>query len=125
MTAQRRSWGSNDPARRKGYRRLRFWADLHDGLGYRRCSETIKGGVRAGDRRLSELEVLHGDDSGSPTLGRVRAEWWLPEAEDRLMAGDLALNTFKLYETVWRTSVEPRWGDVPVSDIEPMDVQDV
>lgn len=124
MTAQRSPWGSNDPAGRKGYRRLRFWADLHDGRGYRRCSETIPGGVRAGYRRLAELRVLHGGDSGSPTLGRVRAEWWLPEAEDRLRSGDLALNTYKLYETVWRTSVEPRWGDVPVSDIEPMDVQE-
>ena len=121
---QRKSWGSNSPAARKGYRRLRYWADLHDGRGYRRCSETVAGGVRAGDRRLAELMTIHADDSGSPTLGRVRADWWLPEAQDRLLSGELALNTYKLYETVWRVSIEPRWGDVPVSDIEPMDVQE-
>lgn len=75
IMAQRSSWGTNEPAARKGYRRLRYWADKRDGRGYRRCSETIRGSKRAGDARLAELRTLHANDTGCPTLGRVYADW--------------------------------------------------
>lgn len=120
---QRSSWGTNEPAARKGYRRLRYWADKRDGRGYRRCSETIRGSKRAGDARLAELRLLHASDTGSPTLGRIYADWWLPEARERLAEGDLAQATFDLYATVWKNTVSPAWAGVAVADIAPLDVQ--
>ena len=131
---QRSSWGSNEPARRKGYRRLRFWADMHDGRGYRRCSETVRGSKRDGDRRLAELMVLHSEDAPCPTVGQAYDLWWLPDAEARVEeyerrgAGGKRGETLKprslaQMESAWNAHVAPRWADVPACDVRPLDLQ--
>ena len=56
--AERNSWGCNEPAGR-GKRRLRFWADMRDGKGYRRFSKTIRGTQRDGDDELRRLWQEH------------------------------------------------------------------
>lgn len=132
---QRASWGSNEPAG-PGRRRLRYWADKRDGRGYRRCSETIAGTRKDGDRRLAELRLAHDGDAPCPTLGQAYRAWWLPDARARLAVWEregrparkrgelLKPATMERYESAWRAHVGPRWGTVPVSDISYGDVQD-
>ncbi len=120
----RSSWGSNRPARRKGYRVLRYWADTHDGTGYRRHCETIEGTKRDGWRRLAELHALHGGDRPSPTLERVYERRWLADAEDRVAEGSMTRTCLKQQQSAWRVHVAPAFGGLPVPDIRPADVQD-
>lgn len=128
MTRKRRArgrshWGSNDPAGR-GRRRLRFWADLHDGRGYMRHSMTIRGTAGDGWLMLDKLHIKHGSDTVSPTVAQAFEAWWLPDAQDRLEAGDLSRNTYANRISRWRCHVEPRWGDVCVGDVKPLDIQE-
>ena len=124
MTAQRSSWGSNRPAARKGHRVLRYWADTHDGTGYRRHCETVRGTKRDGDRRLAELRVAHADDRPVPTLAQVYGRRWLADAEDRVAEGSMTRTCLKQQQSAWGVHVSPAFGDVPVPDIRPADVQD-
>lgn len=134
--SQRSSWGSNSPARRKGYRVLRYWADTHDGTGYRRHCETYRGSKRDGDRRLAEIRVLHADDRPVPTLGQAYDLWFMPDMRRRLdeylrdprpgKRGELMKpGTFKQAESTWRNHVGPALSGVPVGDIRYADVQDL
>lgn len=59
----RSSFGSNEPARRPGFRRLRYWADEHDRRGFTRHSRTIKGTKRDGWDELARIK-------GRPRAGR-------------------------------------------------------
>lgn len=122
--SQRSSWGSNRPARRKGYRELRFYADSHDGRGYRRHSLTIKGTKRDGDARLRDLWTAYADDSPTATMLAAYERWWLPDARERLASGDLAKNTFDLYMSTWTNHVAPRWGECYIDSIKHTDVRD-
>lgn len=128
MTRKRRTrgrshWGSNDPAGR-GRRRLRFWADLHDGRGYMRHSMTIRGTAGDGWLMLDRLHIKHGSDTVSPTVAQAFESWWLPDAQDRLEAGELSRNTYANRISRWRCHVEPRWGNVCVGDVKPLDIQE-
>lgn len=122
--AQRRSWGSNRPARRKGYRVLRYWADLHDGRGYARRCMTVKGTRRDGDRVLAAIMAEHAGDRPTPTLRQVYERRWLADAEDRVADGSMTRTCLKQQESAWRTHVAPAFGDLPVPDIRPSDVQE-
>ena len=124
MAQHRSSWGSNRPARRKGYRVLRYWADTHDGTGYRRHCETVRGTKRDGDRRLAELRVAHADDRPVPTLAQVYERRWLADAEDRVVEGSMTRTCLKQQQSAWNVHVSPAFGSMPVSDIRPADVQD-
>lgn len=114
----RASWGSNKPARRKGYRTLRYWADLHDGRGYMRHTMTVEGSKRDGDRKLAELRLLHGEDKPVPTFRQCCEQWYLPDIEK------LSFNTRKMYRSALNSRIYPRWGDVPVTDIKPIEMQE-
>ena len=114
----RSSWGSNDPARRKGYRVLRYMADTGDGTGYRRHCETIRGSKRKGDERLAQLRVLHADDRPSVTVGEVYERFYLPDISGRLAGQSLAN-----YVSAWNANVRGRWASVPLADVRPLDVQ--
>lgn len=119
----RSTWGSNDDAG-AGRRRLRYWADLHDGKGYARHSKTIVGTKTDGDEELARLRVQHSQDRPVPTLGQAFAMWWLPDATDRLERGEMARSTYDNYLSRWRKHVAPRWEDVAVTDVRPLDVQE-
>lgn len=132
---QRSSWGCNEPARRKGYRRLRYWADLHDGRGYARHSVTVKGSKRAGDAKLRELWAKYGEDGPSCTVGDVYERWFLPDMRRKLDSylanprpgkrGELVKpGTFDQSMSTWRKHVEPRWGNVSVRDVGYAEMQD-
>lgn len=124
--SQRSSWGCNEPARRDGYRRLRFWADLHDGRGYRRCSMTVKGSKRRGDEVLRDMWAKHSDEglSADVTVGRAYDEWWLPAQEAAVERGSLSANSLKAYRGTWSRGVEQRWGGVRAGDVLHEDVQE-
>lgn len=119
MPKTRSSWGSNSPAARKGYRTLRYWADKHDGRGYRRCCKTIKGTKRDGDAELARLRIMHDEDQPAPTVRECYEKWYLPDVKERVTAG-----TANQYMSAWRAHVEPQWGHFFVTDVKPLDVQE-
>lgn len=119
----RSHWGSNDPAG-PGRRRLRFWADLHDGRGYVRHSKTIPGTAQDGWLELDRLHLAHADDRPCPTLRLAYETWYLPELEDGVRSGDVARSTLTNHASRWRRHVEPAFGDLPVSAITPLAIQE-
>ncbi|MDM8270589.1 hypothetical protein [Thermophilibacter provencensis] len=118
----RSTWGSNEDAG-NGRRRLRYWADLHDGRGYTRHSMTIVGSRRDGDETLARLRVEHSADRPTPTLRQAYEAWYLPELRERVESGDMAPHSMTMYESTWRAHVCPAWGNTPVTDIRPLGVQ--
>lgn len=131
----RSPFGSNEPARRPGYRRLRYWADEHDGRGYTRHSRTIKGTKREGWDELARIRIAHGRDAPCPTVGQAWEMWVLPELDRKLAAyladptgvapGDrMKPQTHRGKLSVWRNHVAPRWSDVPLSDVRALDAQE-
>lgn len=122
--AQRSSWGSNRPARRKGYRVLRYWADTHDGTGYRRRCETVRGTKRDGWSRLAELHVLHADDRPTMTVGHLWEAYERPSLAEAVESGRTSPRTFAAYEREWRANTGPRWASVQCTDVKPIDIQE-
>lgn len=120
---ERSTWGCNEPAG-KGKRRIRFWADMHDGKGYRRCSKTVRGTKRDADDELRRMWQLHAADAPTSTMVRVYERWWLPDARSRVSEGSLAPATLDLYEITWRNHIGPHFGPQRISDIKPVDVQE-
>lgn len=131
----RSSWGSNKPARRKGYRTLRYWADEHDGRGYMRHTMTIQGSKRDGDRKLAELRIKHGADAPMPTVGQAYDLWFMPECQAKAEVyertgrsgkkGDtLKPQSMRQIESAWKLHVSPRWGDVSIGDVRYSDIQE-
>lgn len=118
----RSTWGANEDAG-NGRRRLRYWADLHDGRGYVRHSMTIVGSRRDGDETLARLRVEHSQDRPTPTVGQAWEGWVLPDMLDRLSCGELSPSALANSRSRWRRHVAPRWADVPVTDVRPLDVQ--
>lgn len=119
MPRRRSTWGTNEDAGR-GYRRLRYWADEHDGRGYVRHSKTIKGTRRDGDEELARLRVSHSSDGPVPTVRQAYETWWLPDARERVARGDMAAGSLTNYESRWRRHVEPAFGSVPVTEVRPL-----
>ena len=119
---RRSTWGTNVDAG-GGRRRLRYWADLHDGRGYVRHSMTIVGTRKDGDEMLARLRVEHSQDRPTPTLRQAYEAWYLPELLERVEAGEVSRRTLKVYQSLWRAHVCPAWGDVRVADIRPLGVQ--
>lgn len=135
MAQSRNSWGSNNPARRKGYRTLRYWADEHDGRGYMRHTMTIKGSKRDGDAKLAELRVKHGADAPMPTVGQAYELWYLPECQAKIDEYErrgkpgkngetMKPSTMRIVKSAWTAHVSPRWGGVSVGDVRYSDVQE-
>ena len=119
----RSTWGANEDAG-NGRRRLRYWADLHDGRGYTRHSMTIVGTRRDGDEMLARLRVEHSQDRPTPTVGELWDRFELPRLRDGVAAGTTSARTLALYSRVWEHDVAPRWSGVPATDVRPLDVQE-
>lgn len=135
MAYSRNSWGSNSPAKRKGHRTLRYWADEHDGRGYMRHTMTIKGTKRDGDAKLAELRVKHGADAPMPTVGQAYELWYLPDCHAKIDAYErngkpgkkgetLKPSSMRQIESAWRVHVAPRWASVSIGDVRYTDVQE-
>ena len=121
--AQRSSWGSITRLGKDRYR-LRYVADMHDGRGRVRHSETVRGTRKDARRVLSEREAAHGRDVASLTVGECAERFWMPEMADRLARGTMRPATVELYTQIWRTHVEPRWGRTMVTGVDPLDYQE-
>ena len=118
----RSHWGSNDPAG-PGRRRLRYWADLHDGRGYVRHSKTISGTAEDGWLELDRLHLAHSEDRPCPTLRQAYETWWLPDLMDRYERGEASKSTVANYRSRWERHVDPSFGGSTVGDIRPLDIQ--
>jgi integrase len=111
----------------QGHYRLRWWEEV--GGEYKRRSENVRGTRREAERRLAEIRVGLDENKRHrlrqvPTVAEAYERWWLPEAEQAVEAGKLARSTCKCRLSKWRKYVGPRWGEVKVTDIEPLDVQE-
>jgi hypothetical protein len=120
---QRSTWGSNDSAG-PGKRRIRYWADLHDGRGYRRRTETVRGTRREADEVLTLRRIEHSRDGPTPTVSQAHDLWWVPWADRRQAGGRMSDNARKQFDSTWKNHVEPAWGAVPLTDVRAADVQD-
>lgn len=120
---QRRSFGSIECVRHGVYR-VRWMADERDGRGYARHSMTRPWTRREAARFLSERQVAHWDDTPTMTVSEVAERFWVPELEGRLRDGSLKPKSYEHYMGVYHTHVEPRWGDVSVTGIMPLEYQE-
>lgn len=120
---KRSSWGSNEDAG-NGMRRLRYWADMGDGRGYRRVSETVKATRREADALLARRRVEHDADRPVPSLAEVWQTWVRPTLERRVADGEISKGTLQHYDVAWTKHVGPRWGAKPVSTVRRADLQD-
>lgn len=120
---QRSSWGSITRLGKDRYR-LRYVADMHDGKGRVRHSETVRGTRKEARRVLSEREAAHGRDVATLTVGECAERFWMPDMADRLAHGTMKPTTVELYTQIYRTHVEPRWGTTMVSGIDPLEYQE-
>ena len=104
----------------KGKWRIRYSADIGDGRGYMRHTETFRGGVRAAKRRLAELRTLY-DTGAARTRVPTFDELW----ERDVLPGVLKLapNTRRTYLCTWKL-VSERWGGVRLDAYNGADVQD-
>ena len=119
---RRASWGSlqYDPKTRTA--RIRYWAEGPD--GYRRRSKTIRNCTRKqAEAARAQLMLEHGEDAPCPTVAQVWERWVRPDYERRLEEGDLSSHSFRQFNSTWRVHVSPRWSDVPVDCVRPLDVQ--
>lgn len=118
---RRRAWGSIDSVIPNKKYVLRWMENTPEGRR-RRC-ETFYGTYREADLRLAQIRVEHKDDKPVPTIGEAYKTWYLPSAEARRDAGKLASTSFKQYTRVWASVIAPRWSDVPLDSVRPIDVQ--
>lgn len=120
---RRRAWGSItevDPGRRYVLR----WVE-NTPQGRKRRSRTFRGTYREADLELSRLQVERADngDKPVPTVGKAHSMWFEPWMERRVADGKAKAGTKRLYDSVWKTVASPRWSNVPVDSIQPIDVQ--
>lgn len=122
MSQTRSSFGSNT-AYTKGKRRIRYWADKHDGRGYRRCSEIVKGTKRDADKVLALRQIEHGKDKPTPTLSQCYELYYLPWLELRYKNESISRNTYKNIKSRWDAHIAPKLGSMLITDIRPSIVQ--
>lgn len=121
-TARRRAWGSIKPVMPNKKYILR-WVESTPQGRIRRC-ETFYGTYREADRRLAELRLAHECGKRAPTVREAYESWLLPMLKADVASGKIAESTFKANEAAWRLHACPRWGDVPLDAVRPLDVQE-
>lgn len=119
----RASWGSNE-ATANGKRRIRYWADLHDGKGYRRVSETVDGTRREADLVLARRRVEHCDDVRTCTVSQAAEAWWIPWIDRRVSDGRMSASSRDIYINTYRKHVKQRWGNSQLGSIRASEAQD-
>jgi len=101
--------------------RLRWWADTKDGR--KRCSEVVRGTRREAERRLAEIRVkTEGEEA--PTVDEIWSEQVRPLMVDDIDNGRRSKQTLLHYDAVYKRSILPRWGHVPVEKVSAADIQD-
>lgn len=128
MPRKRSTWGCVTRLGRDRYR-LRWW-ELERGE-YARRSEVVHGTRREAERRLAEIRGGLDETERGPrrvgrrvTVGQAWERWLLPKLEREVEDGRRARQTLRQLESAWRRHVAPRWADVRVDDVAPLDVQE-
>lgn len=103
----------------RGRWRVRWWADMKDGRGYRRCSATVRGTRRDACAYLARMQAAHDGDGPSMTVGEVYARWYLPYCEERQAPATLTAT-----RSIWSAHVAPRWAEVGAPDVRPLGIQE-
>ena len=119
--SRRRAWGSIDSVIPNKKYVLRWMENTPEGRR-RRC-ETFYGTYREADLRLAQIRIERAADKPVPTIGEAYKTWYLPSAEARRDAGNLASTSFKQYTRIWASVIAPRWSDIPLDSVRPIDVQ--
>ena len=119
--SRRRAWGSIDSVIPNKKYVLRWMENTPEGRR-RRC-ETFYGTYREADLRLAQIRIERAADKPDPTIGEAYKTWYLPSAEARRDAGNLASTSFKQYTRIWASVIAPRWSDIPLDSVRPIDVQ--
>ena len=113
-------WGHVE-RRGKNVWRIRFMADMGDGRGFRKQSETFHGTARAAQRRKAELQSQY-DLGRAHTPVPTFRELWLQDVRPDLER-TMAPNTLRSYLSAWGR-VEARWGAVRLDAYTGAEVQD-
>lgn len=119
MARQRAAYGSISPTK-DGITRVRYWGDLKDGKGYRRLSKNIRGNRRDAQQFLARMQLEHNEDGPTLTVADVYRLYYVPSLKQK----GLASSTINVYAGVWKTHIEPRWGNIQVNAIKPLEVQE-
>lgn len=119
---RRDAWGSIAEIERGKRYVIRYWASK-DERGYRRCCETVRGTRADAERRRAELMLEHSKDAPCPTVRQVWGKWCLVDITRQVENGDMAPLTKRVHETSWRLRIEPTWGDVPLDQVRPLQIQ--
>ena len=107
--------------------RLRWWEDVAG--EYKRRSRNFRGTRREAERALAEIRAGLDENRRHklrhvPTVEEAFNKWWLPDADTKLEDGRLAKNTHKCRMSKWNKYVGPRWGQVKVNELDPLEIQD-
>lgn len=121
--AMRSAWGCVQRVRPSVYR-VRYWADERDGRGWARHSRTVRGSRADAQKALSRAMLAAGERRAHATVSECVERFWRPECEDRMSRGDLRPKTYENYGNILRKHIIPRWGDVDVAEIDPLDWQE-
>lgn len=119
---RRDAWGSitYDPRKQVGV--IRYRASI-DERGYMRHTKTVHGTRQEVEEERARLMLLHGKEAPCPTVRSAWKQWCLPDLDRMVEDGDMAPLTRKQYEKSWRLYIEPRWGDVQLDQVKPLQVQ--
>lgn len=66
------------------------------------------------------MQIEHNQDRPTLTISDVYRMWYVPSLKQK----QLAPSTINIYAGAWKTHIEPRWGNVQVNAIKPMEVQE-
>jgi integrase len=119
---RRRSWGSVTEVKRGKQYTLRWMQNTPEGR--KRKTKTVYCTYREACTELDRLHTEHANDLPVPTVRRAYEMWVLPLLDRRLETGTLALSTYTGITSAWRNHVCPRWGDVPITELRAIDLQE-
>lgn len=120
--ARRRSWGSiTEVIRGKKY--VLRWVE-NTTVGRKRKTETFWGTYREADERLAEIRLMHKVDRPTMTFGEVARKWYIPWLEENVRSGKTKAGSAERYLHSLEKTILPRWSDVPIDSIKPLEVQE-
>lgn len=109
----RSTWGSKRPRGESSWQ-IRFT----DSNTHERVNLSFRGTESEADRKVAKLRIEHEGAQPDITLAEYWDNIYYPEALDRL-----AESTLPEYERTWRKDIEPEFGDTPITQIKPSDIQ--
>lgn len=122
----RSSWGTKTKITKNKWR-IR-WCEW-DGLNRVRRSKTLYPCTsREADDELRRLWQLHHLPPNErvipcPTFAQCWNEWYFPQLEKQVEAGEMSNSTAVNYRSAWRSKVSPKWANVTMNKVRIEDYQ--